>query len=118
MKKTLAFAVLALVLALSCSHKSKEKTVTPVYKEHIGKYLYMSSARVLHSDRYCDILLEEKDRQGHDVNGIEFIDTAIICPNVFFYYCKSCFDDEQYEHVKRIIERNKLNSTASESEEY
>lgn len=120
MKKFLTFVILAFVLQSCGSHseKAKEKPTTTMYKEHIGKYLYMSSARVLHTDRYCDILLEEKDRSGHDVNGIEFIDTANVCPDGFFYYCKSCFDDEQYEHVQRIMERNKQNVAVSEEESY
>ncbi len=120
MKKTFALGLFAIAF-VSCgsrSEKTKENSEKPVYKEYIGKYLYMSSARVLHTDRYCDILLEEKDRSGHDVNGIAFMDTTNICPDGHFYYCKSCFDDEQYEHVQRIIERNKQNVAVSEEELY
>ena len=97
--------LLFICLLLSCSDKPKEE---PIDKGLIGKYLYMSKAGLLHSQKSCFALQREKDRGGHDVNGIEFVDTALICPNYKFYYCKKCFTDEQYEHVEQIIERNRI----------
>lgn len=110
MKKTLIpFCV---CLLLSCSDKPKEE---PIDKGAIGKYLYMSKVGLLHSRKSCLVLQREKDRGGHDVNGIEFVDTALICPNFKFYYCKKCFTDEQYEHVEQIIERNRLMNELSDT---
>lgn len=111
--------LLFICLLLSCSDKPKEE---PIDKGLIGKYLYMSKARLLHSRKSCFVLQREKDRGGHDVNGIEFVDTALICPNYKFYYCKKCFTDEQYEHVEQIIERNRMSelsdSTSVAEEDY
>ena len=111
--------LLFICLLLSCSDKPKEE---PIDKGLIGKYLYMSKTGLLHSKKNCFALQREKDRGGHDVNGIEFVDTALICPNYKFYYCKKCFTDEQYEHVEQIIERNRMSelsdSTSVAEEDY
>lgn len=111
--------LLFICLLLSCSDKPKEE---PIDKGLIGKYLYMSKTGLLHSKKSCFALQREKDRGGHDVNGIEFVDTALICPNYKFYYCKKCFTDEQYEHVEQIIERNRMSelsdSTSVAEEDY
>ena len=111
--------LLFICLLLSCSDKQKEE---PIDKGLIGKYLYMSKTGLLHSKKSCFALQREKDRGGHDVNGIEFVDTALICPNYKFYYCKKCFTDEQYEHVEQIIERNRMSelsdSTSVAEEDY
>ncbi len=102
--KWIWFAAIAICMT-SCSDKPK---VEPIEKGAIGKYLYMSENSLLHSRKSCSVLTREKDCKGHDVYGIEFVDTALICPNYEFYYCKRCFSDEQYEHVEQIIERNRL----------
>lgn len=106
------FPILAVcaICVMSCSDKSKEEAIGKKETDRgtIGKYLYMSSADVLHSRKGCSVLRREKDSDGHDVDGIDFVDTALICPNFNFYYCKRCFTDEQYEHVQQIIERNRL----------
>lgn len=111
--------LLFICLLLSCSDKPKEE---PIDKGLIGKYLYMSKTGLLHSKKSCFALQREKDRGGHDVNGIEFVDTALICPNYKFYYCKKCFTDELYEHVEQIIERNRMSelsdSTSVAEEDY
>ena len=111
--------LLFICLLLSCSDKPKEE---PIDKGLIGKYLYMSKTGLLHSKKSCFALQREKDRGGHDVNGIEFVDTALICPNYKFYYCKKCFTDEQYEHVEQIRERNRMSelsdSTSVAEEDY
>lgn len=111
--------LLFICLLLSCSDKPKEE---PIDKGLIGKYLYMSKAGLLHSQKSCFALQREKDRGGHDVNGIEFVDTALICPNYKFFLRKKCFTDEQYEHVEQIIERNRMSelsdSTSVAEEDY
>ena len=117
--KCLCFAVFA-TCVISCSDKPKEE---PADEGTIGKYLYMSCDGLLHTRKSCLVLHREKDADGHDVNGIEFVDTASICPNFKFYYCKRCFTDEQYEHVEQIIERNRLmqelsDTIATEEDEY
>ena len=94
------------ICVISCAEKQKEEGTFD--KGQIGKYLYMSKSGLLHSRKTCIGLQREKDHDGHDVNGIDFVDTALICPNFKFYYCKKCFTDEQYEHVEQIIERNRL----------
>ena len=111
MKKWLYFAAFAICM-MACSDKPKEESID---KGAIGKYLYMSEDDLLHSRKSCMVLREEKDGEGHDVNGIEFIDTALICPKFQFYYCKKCFTDEQYEHVEQIIERNRLMNELSDT---
>lgn len=74
---------------------------------NLGKYVYMSKCRVLHTMKECPILLKEKDGLKNPV-GIDFVDTSLICPNYDFWYCRECFSDEQYEYINNIIERNKV----------
>lgn len=118
MKNVLIYLFSAFCL-ISCTEKQKQYDDTPMPSRRgsLGKYVYMSSNAILHSNLQCPQLQSEKDDEGHKVIGVEFVDTNEIYPNYQFYYCKYCFNDIKYEQMKRILERNRPDSIQTETED-
>lgn len=113
---TILFSALCFV---SCSQKqstSEEDIPIPSRRGSLGKYVYMSSNAILHSNLQCPKLQSEKDDEGHNVIGVEFVDTNEIYPNYKFFYCKYCFNDAKYEQMKMILERNQPDSIAGNAQ--
>lgn len=96
-----AFIVFVLSFAGCDKHDNKDES------NSIGKYLYMTDDRVLHTGRHCSNLIIAKDQHGHKVYGMEFVDTASFAPKYKFSYCTRCVNENQYEHIQKLLQRNK-----------
>lgn len=88
MKKVLSLALFAIAL-VSC----RDNCVKKQGHYAVGKYLYMDSHHILHTNKDCW-------RIG-DV--VQFLDTASVYAKDEFQYCKDCFTDTTYEHVQAIL---------------
>lgn len=96
----------SILLLISCNNADKQdKTVAEVPNDSIGRYLYLANSGVLHTSDSCYKLLIDKDSKGHEVIGYEFIDTMTV-HDLNCLYCKQCFSDAKYEHLKKIEIRN------------
>ena len=91
MKRIFLFSIVLLGFA-SCHKK-------------MDKYVYVSGGLgVLHIDKDCKILDKEK-YEKQDIDFLVFVDTSTI-RSTDYRYCKECVTTEDYEHIKRIVERN------------
>lgn len=124
MKKTRTHIYSLVVLFFFCISLlgcNQGKTETELNKEisedtlYLGKYVYMSSYCILHTNKHCSGLLS-KDIVGKRPIGVKFVDTSLICPNYEFWYCPKCFSDKQYKFINSIIERNKQEKEAQQDE--
>lgn len=109
--------VISLLCLVSCKQEKSQSNedYSPSRRGVLGKYVYMSTGDILHSKLQCPLLQREKDDKGHNVIGVEFVDTNEFYPNYKFFYCKYCFNDTKYEQIKRILERNRPDNTSGET---
>lgn len=114
----LIMLVVSLLCLAACKQEPRQNKEDPLPSRRgsLGKYVYMSTEAILHSNLQCPMLQREKDDKGHNVIGVEFVDTNEIYPNYQFFYCKYCFNDIKYEQMKRILERNRPDNTSGETE--
>ena len=100
--KQLLIAIAIVLLAISCQQKEQEQASEEngeeVVKPAIGKYLYVDSHNVLHVDKDCV--------PTKSPNYIQFVDTSLVTKEDFKGYCPSCVDDNIYELIAQMIERN------------
>lgn len=99
----LILPILPFVLS-SCGKKEEPRKEKP---HDLGKYLYLTDNNVLHTEKNCVSMYDVTDEGSSIVNGMKFIITQnfVSDPNIF--YCKWCFDDEYYEMVQGISNKNK-----------
>ncbi len=84
----------------------------------LGKYLYLTENGVLHTRKTCVGVKYGKDEDGHEVYGMQFIDTAEYVENGNVVYCTRCFNDNLYEKVHAISMRNRYGDADTISIEY
>lgn len=74
--------------------------------DELGKFVYLTNDEILHSTNDCPELHSTKNSIGKTpVKFKSFIDTAdVIYP---YHYCKNCFSDSQYQHINKLIKRNR-----------
>lgn len=115
MKWYLVMAALCLLSASCGSSKKDENDEKDRVGIRIGKYLYVTHDGVLHRQDNCFNLRFAHDENGYSVRGMRFIDTLKFESDSGISYCIRCFDDELYEQVQKIIERNRNKQEGKES---
>ncbi|MEG2599510.1 MAG: hypothetical protein RSA66_08555 [Muribaculaceae bacterium] len=118
--KNIIIYFLAMVISC-CLVSCKEKKENNDISNSIGKYLYITNNGVIHTTKHCMNVFFAKDRRGHDVDGMTFVDTLNIISDDNLTYCTECFDDEAYEHVQKLIVQNSeivANSIVTNDGEY
>ena len=102
--------VAILVLYLTSCTNSK--------RSEIGKFVYVDCFNTVHTNRNCAANLVDdpktKDERMADMQGIQFIDTCYLNMGVRYStfpfsehkFCPKCVDDEAFQHLSLIIERN------------
>lgn len=101
--------IIVSLLMMSCSNSKRSE---------IGKFVYVDCFNTVHTNRNCAANLVDdpktKDERMADMQGIQFIDTCdlnmgVRYPNFSFSehkFCPKCVDDEAFQHLSLIIERN------------
>lgn len=100
--------IIVSLLMMSCSNSKRSE---------IGKFVYVDCFNTVHTNRNCAANLVDdpktKDERMADVQGIQFIDTCDLnmgrYSNFSFIehkFCPKCVDDEAFQHLSLIIERN------------
>lgn len=101
--------VAILVLYLTSCTNSK--------RSEIGKFVYVDCFNTVHTNRNCAANLVDdpktKDERMADMQGIQFIDTCDLNMGRYLNFsfiehkfCPKCVDDEAFQHLSLIIERN------------
>lgn len=101
--------IIVSLLMMSCSNSKQHE---------IGQYVYVDYFGTIHIDRQCASNLVDdpktKDERMADMQGIQFIDTCDLNMGVRYStfsfsehkFCPKCVDDEAFQHLSLIIERN------------
>lgn len=104
-------------MSYSCEGKKQEKVYEPsewrmTYDDYdyLMKYVYVDRNSCLHVSRECGIL--------DSVYQVEFIDTAYLIREHYKRYCSECVNTPRYEHIDRIIIRNKIESKSFSFKEF
>lgn len=100
------FIPMAFALML-CSCRNDDTASQQVNRD-LGKYIYQGDDGVYHSDPSCHHLIFGKDEDEHRIYAKHPVDTAkfVIEDEQYFRVCGRCVGDEQYEHFRRLSERN------------
>lgn len=94
MKKIL-FICLSL-LVLSCNGIRKDKAVKDDTDNSLSRYVYVDKAGCVHASKECEVL--------DTCFQISFVDTSEI--RDARYFCSKCINNERFEHLHDIINRN------------
>lgn len=107
MKAKLLLITLLLLIVVSCKQNKATNDTEDLSEisDCLGKYLYLANSGVIHSSKSCYKIILEKDENGHNVVGYQFIDTMTV-HDLNCLYCPECFNDAKYDHFKRIQQRN------------
>jgi len=102
MRKNIVILSVAAACLLAVAGCGK-KTVKTEHKPELGRYVYLCGG-VVHCNKDCSALKNAKDRDGHRIFGMEFIDTADLLQRLpeDVKYCPRCISDSTYEHLQRI----------------
>lgn len=114
MKKAMKWILLILmVMVASCV--SKQDTNNHRDPFTIGKYLYEDDNGIIHIDESCLNLRRGNDDNGHKIYGKHMIDTAqfLIAEPQYFRVCSRCVNDEVYNRLLKMSERNNKPNTYS-----
>lgn len=92
--------LLSLSSLLSCTDNKPEKSEDV---RSIGKYVYLDTEGILHTNRRCILGLQTSDESdiGH-YKGITFIDTTRITKEHLRAMCSVCIGDNDYECLNRM----------------
>lgn len=73
-----------------------------------GKYIYRDDNDIYHINPNCIKLRHGKDDSGHEIYAKHPIDTSyfVITNAEYFRVCSRCVNDNDYEHMLAINERN------------
>lgn len=86
---------------ISCVRKNNAKCESA---DKIGNYVYIDTQGVLHSDKNCVALILLDNR------GVEFVETQKLQQVHLKSLCSKCIEDRDYELLKKVVEKNKINS--------
>lgn len=101
--------IIVSLLMMSCSNSKQHE---------IGQYVYVDCFGTIHIDRQCASNLADnpktKEERMANMQGIQFIDTCDLNMGVRYStfsfsehkFCPKCVDDEAFQHLSLIIERN------------
>lgn len=101
--------IIVSLLMMSCSNSKQHE---------IGQYVYVDCFGTIHIDRQCASNLADnpktKEERMANMQGIQFIDTCDLNKGVRYStfsfsehkFCPKCVDDEAFQHLSLIIERN------------
>ncbi len=102
--KLASISIICLIFIFwSCStQKDEEKTFT------LGKYIYEDDSHVIHSNENCIKLLFGGDNNGKSNYAKHLVDTLnFVIPDINkFRVCSMCVNDEIYEKLLEISNRN------------
>lgn len=92
----LVILLAAFVAFNSCSQKREKNNET----RELGKYVYIDHQGVMHSEKDCTALLFLENK------GVEFVEKKDIKPEQLKSLCSDCIDDELYEQLLSITNKN------------
>lgn len=95
--KNIRFYIISIItcISFSCVNKKNDKSE---YVHKIGKYVYIDTHGVLHSEKDCIALTLLDNR------GVEFIETQKIQLGQLKCLCSDCIEDEDFEVLNTLIE--------------
>lgn len=114
MRKAMKLILLILmVMVASCVSKQDANNHRDSFT--IGKYLYEDDNGIIHIDESCLNLRRGNDDDGHKIYGKHMIDTAqfLIAEPQYFRVCSRCVNDEVYNRLLKMSERNNNLNTYS-----
>lgn len=88
-------------------------------RNDVGKFVYVDYLNVIHIDKECASTLAKnpktKDERMINMHGVQFIDTCNLehgngshLSYREFKFCPKCVDDEVYQRLNVIMDRNEL----------
>lgn len=112
MRKTIikiaqCIGVLSVAVILGACYKQEENPKDPPQKNKpIGKYMYVSTAGVLHTSSKCSNLKYPRNEESERGAG-KFVESNRLCESDFTDYCFRCVDDNAYEEIQTHLDKSK-----------